>query len=113
MVLEELLQTGKENPFCGHLFITMGPPWWFSVNNLPSDAGDSGLILGVGRSPGEGNDKPLQYSCLKNSMDRGDWVGYNPWGRKRVRHDLVTKTRTTLITLRKKHYPLFDRRDLV
>ena len=32
-----------------------------------------GLILGSGRSPGEGNDYPLQYSCLENSMDRGIW----------------------------------------
>ena len=32
-----------------------------------------GLILGLGRSPGEGNGNPLQYSCLENSMDRGAW----------------------------------------
>ena len=36
-------------------------------------AGDSGSILGSGRSPGEGNSYPLQYSCLENSMDRGAW----------------------------------------
>ena len=35
--------------------------------------GDSGLILGSGRSPGEGNGYPLQYSCLENSMDREAW----------------------------------------
>ena len=35
--------------------------------------GDMGSILGLGRSPGEGNDKPLQYSCLKNLMDRVSW----------------------------------------
>ena len=34
------------------------------------DTGDVGLIPGLGRSPGGGNGKPLQYSCLKNSMDR-------------------------------------------
>ena len=38
-----------------------------------SNAGDLGLIPGLGRSPGEGNDNPLQYSCLENSMDRGAW----------------------------------------
>ena len=46
------------------------------VNNLSSNAGDSGnpdLILGLGRSPGEGNGNPLQYSCLENSMDRTGW----------------------------------------
>ena len=35
------------------------------------NAGDPGLILGLGRSPEEGNGNPLQYSCLENSMDRG------------------------------------------
>ena len=34
-------------------------------------AGDPGSIPGLGRSPGEGNDNPLQYSCLENAMDRG------------------------------------------
>ena len=35
--------------------------------------GDPGSIPGSGRSPGEGNDNPFQYSCLKNPMDRGAW----------------------------------------
>ena len=37
------------------------------------NAGDLGSIPGSGRSPGEGNGNPLQYSCLKNPMDRGAW----------------------------------------
>ena len=37
------------------------------------DAGDPGLIPGSGRSPGEENGNPLQYSCLENPMDRGAW----------------------------------------
>ena len=37
------------------------------------DAGDLGLIAGSGRSPGEGNDNTLQYSCSENSMDGGAW----------------------------------------
>ena len=41
------------------------------VNNLP--ARDPGSIPGSGRSPGKGNGNPLQYSCLKNSLDRGAW----------------------------------------
>ena len=41
------------------------------VKNLPANAGDMGSIPGWGRSPGEGNDNPLQYSCLENPMDRG------------------------------------------
>ena len=36
-------------------------------------AGDPGSIPGLGRSPGEGNGNPLQYSCLENSIDRGAW----------------------------------------
>ena len=43
------------------------------VKNPPANAGDVGLIPGLGRSPGEGNGNPLQYSCLENRMDRGAW----------------------------------------
>ena len=46
------------------------------VENLPIDAGDegdAGLICGLGRSPGEGNGNPFQYSCLENPMDREAW----------------------------------------
>ena len=43
------------------------------VNNLPANAGDAGLTPGSGRSPEEGNDNPLQYSCLENPMDGGAW----------------------------------------
>ena len=44
--------------------------------------GDQGLIPGLGRSLGEGNDNPLQYSCLGNPKDRKAWEGYSPWGHK-------------------------------
>ena len=46
------------------------------VKNPPANAGDTGdrgSVPGSGRSSGEGNDNPLQYSCLGNSMDRGAW----------------------------------------
>ena len=43
------------------------------VKNLPDNAEDLCSIPWLGRSPGEGNGNPLQYSCLKNSMDRGAW----------------------------------------
>ena len=43
------------------------------VKNPPANAGDPGLIPGLGRSPGEGNGNPLQYSCLGVPMDRGAW----------------------------------------
>ena len=43
------------------------------VKDLPVNSGDEGSVTGSGRSPGEGNGKPLQYSCLGNPMDRGAW----------------------------------------
>ena len=51
----------------------MGFPGGSVVKNPPTNAGDMGLIPESGRSPGEGNGKPLQYSCLGNSMNRGVW----------------------------------------
>ena len=51
------------------------------------DTRDAGSIPGSERSPGEGNDNPLQYSCLGNSVDRRNLVGYSPWGPQRVTHD--------------------------
>ena len=43
------------------------------VKNPPAGARDAGLIPGLGRSSGEGNANPLQYSCLEKPMDRGAW----------------------------------------
>ena len=48
------------------------------------------MIPGLGRSSGEGNGNPLQYSCLENPMDRGAWQAI-VYGVTRVGHDLVTK----------------------
>jgi len=53
------------------------------------DAGDPGSIPGLGRSPGEWNGYPFQYSCLENSMDRR--TRWGP-GSQRVRHDWATNT---------------------
>ena len=52
------------------------------------NAGDLGSIPGSGRSPGEGNGNPLQYSCLENPMDRGAWKAMVHRVTK-VGHDLV------------------------
>ena len=49
----------------------MGFPGGSVVKNPPANAGDMGLIPGLGRSPGVGNGNPLQYSCQGNPMDRG------------------------------------------
>ena len=52
------------------------PPWFPGGSCAKESAcsvGDPGSILGLGRPPGEGNDNPLQYSCLRNPKDRGTW----------------------------------------
>ena len=59
------------------------------VKNPPTKIGDTGKIYESGRSPGEGNGNPPQYSCWKSHGQRS-LVGYSPWAR-RVRHNLVTK----------------------
>ena len=46
---------------------------WYRIHLPMQETGDVGLISGLGRSSGEGNGNPLQYSCLENSMDRGVW----------------------------------------
>ena len=66
----------------------MGFPDGSLVKNPPANAVDAGSIPGLGRSRGEGNDNPLQYSCLENSMDRGVW-----WARVHG----VPKSQTRLI----------------
>ena len=66
-----------------------GLPWWLSGKESAcntGDAGDRGLILGLGKSPGIGNGNPLQCSYRENPMDRS-LAGYSPWGHKRVERD--------------------------
>ena len=48
------------------------------------NAGDPGSIPGLERSPGEGNDNPLQYSCLENPHGQRSLVGSSPWGRREL-----------------------------
>ena len=43
------------------------------MKNPPASVRDAGIIPGLGRSPGEGNGNPLQYSCLENPVKRGSW----------------------------------------
>ena len=60
---------------CMHTHIPHGKgfPGGSVVKNPPANARDAGSIPGLGRSPGEGNGYPLQYSCLGNPMDGGAW----------------------------------------
>ena len=55
---------------------TMGLPQWLSGKGFACNAGDAGWVPGLGRSSGEGNGNPLQYSCLGNPMDRGALWGH-------------------------------------
>ena len=62
----------------------LGLPSWLSSKESvcnAGDTGDMGVIPGSGRSPGEGNSNPLQYSCLDNPMDSGAWQA-SPRGHK-------------------------------
>ena len=74
----------------GLAFVCEGFPGGSVVKNPPANAGDVGSIPGLGRSPGEGNGNPLQYSCLGNLMDRAAWWA-TVHGLQRVGHDLATK----------------------
>ena len=64
---------------------------WTDSSESARNLGNPGLIPGSGRSPGEGNHNPLQYSCLENPMDRGAWWA-TVHGDLRVGHDWVTNT---------------------
>ena len=63
----------ERNTLCRKTSTDWGFPGGSVVKNPPANAGDAGLIPGSGRSPGEGNGNPLQYSCLRNPMNRGAW----------------------------------------
>ena len=83
--------------FFSCIFITIlkvGHQWGFPCRSVGKEsaynAGDLGSIPGSGRSPGEGNGNPLQYSCLENPMDRGAWQA-TVHGVARVGHDLATE----------------------
>ena len=89
------------------------------VKLLPASARDTGSIPGWGRSPGEGNGNPLQYSCLGNPMDRGAWWATVRRGRKeldRTDHACTThnwptgkmelEIEVTIIQLRNNRHPV-------
>ena len=64
-------------------------PGGAEVKAFACNVGDLGSIPGLGRSPGEGNGNPLQYSCLENPMDGGAWWA-TVHGSQRVGHDWAT-----------------------
>ena len=58
----------------------MGFPYSLVSKESACNAGHPGSIPGLGRSPGEGNSNPLQYTCLENPMDRGAWQATQSMG---------------------------------
>ena len=70
------------------VLLTLNIYWGFPCGSAgkesPCNAGDLDSIPGLGRSPGEGNNYPRQYSYLENSMDRGAMASYSPWGHKEL-----------------------------
>ena len=57
------------------------------IKNPPANVGDvrdTDSIPGSGRSPGDGDGNPFQYSCLENPMDKRSLLGYSPWGGKEL-----------------------------
>ena len=84
-ILQGIFPTQGSNPGLPHsrrildqlsllyVYRHMGFPGGSEVKVSACYAGDLGLIPGSGRSPGEGNGNPFQYSCLENPMDRGAW----------------------------------------
>ena len=92
---------GAGNVISHPLQMNTGFPGGSVLKNLPANAGDAGSIPGPGRSPGEGNGKPRQYSCLDMSILAWEI----PWKEKpgrslKVRHDLVSKQYQQGSTLR-------------
>ena len=78
-------QRKKENMWSWIFSLRYMAPGGAVVKNPPDNAGDIGDAAstpGSRRSPAGGNGKPLQNSCLKNSMDKGSLEGYSPWGCK-------------------------------
>ena len=87
-----------------HYYYSQVVEWQRICLPMQGDARDAGLIPGTGRSPGEGNGNPLQYSCLENPMNRGAWRAtvYSVTGSDTTEH-----TRTNTIINRREVPSLF------
>ena len=84
-------------PFLRFNPILMGFPGGSDGKEFACNAGDLGLMPGLGRSPGEGNGYPHQYSCLENPMDRGAWWA-TVHGSQRVSHNERDSVRMHALT---------------
>ena len=82
------------------IFSVLGLPRWHSGKESICQARDVGLIPGLGRSPGEENGNPLQYSCLENPLDSGEPGGLQSMGLQRSSHNLLTEQAHILCLLK-------------
>ena len=73
--------------------LPVGVSWWLSGKEHACNAGDTGLIPGLGRSPGGRHGNPLQYSCWENPMERGACQAMGPWDHKESDMTEVTEHR--------------------
>ena len=73
-----------------------GYPGSSAVKIVPTNSGGMVLIPGSGRSRGEGDGNPLQYSCLENPVERGAWCRLQSMGSQRLGHDLSDQTAASL-----------------
>ena len=90
-VVHGIAKSRKRLTFTSLQYENMGFPGGSDSKESAYNAGDLGSIPGWGRSPGEGNGNPLQYSCLENSTDRGAW-----WATVHGVAELDTTERVTL-----------------
>ena len=79
--------------------IQIGFPGGTVVKNPPANSGDVGPIPGSGRSPGEGNGNPLQYSCLENPHEQRSLMGCSPWGSQRTIHNWASEHTARIIQI--------------
>ena len=90
-ILWEPIYIIRESIFRPHSLSFLSFPGGSVVKSLPANTGDAGSTPESRRSPGIGNGNLLQYSCLKNPIDRGAWQATVHRVAERVRHNLVTK----------------------
>ena len=97
--MDERSKTPKRLGNLSKVTLIMGFPGGSDSKESGCNAGDSGSIPASGRSPGEGNGYPLQYSCLENSTNRGAWQAIVHGVAKRVGHNRATDTFTQIICM--------------
>ena len=86
--------------FKGDSFILSLWILWLRSKKSAYNVGDLGSIPGSGKSPGEGNGNPFQYSWLENFIGQRSLADYSPWGSQRVGHDQVTTLSLTSVPIK-------------